>query len=114
VLTDAQRAALAHMTGVAIDAAAMEEAMRWADARGQTIDSHSAIALAAAHRVGGGDPMVVLATAHPAKFPEAVHRATGRDPTVPARLTRALAGAERVVRLPADVAAVAAYVAARG
>jgi threonine synthase len=114
VLTDAQCAALAHMTGVAIDAAAMEEAMRWADERGTTIDPHSAIALAAARRVDSGDPMVVLATAHPAKFPDAVRRATGRDPTVPARLTRALAGPERIVRLPADVAAVTAYVAVRG
>ncbi|TXC73901.1 threonine synthase [Sphingorhabdus soli] len=114
VLTDAQRAALAHMTGVAIDAAAMDAAMRWADERGTTIDPHTAIALAAAQSVGGDDPIAVVATAHPAKFPDAVRRATGRDPTVPARLADALTGAERVVRLPADVAAVTAYVAARG
>ncbi len=114
VLTSVQRGALAHMTGVAIDAAAMDAAMRWADKRGTTIDPHTAIALAAARRDRGDDPIAVLATAHPAKFPDAVRRATGRDPTVPARLADALTGAERVAHLPADVSAVTAYVAARG
>jgi len=114
VLTDPQRAALGHMTGVAIDAAAMDDAMLWAVERGVTIDPHTGIALAAARQRSDENPTVVLATAHPAKFPDAVRRATGRDPTVPARLADALIGAERVVRLPADVAAVTAYVAARG
>lgn len=114
VLTDTQRAALTHMSGVAIDAAAMNDAMRWAAERGVAIDPHTAIALAAAQRVGGDAPKVVLATAHPAKFPDAVRRATGQAPAIPERLASVLTGPERVTRLPADVAQVSAYVAARG
>jgi threonine synthase len=113
-LTEAQRAAIGHMHGSSIEATAMDDAMRWAAERGVAIDPHTAIALAAAQRGDRDLPTVVLATAHPAKFPDAVQRATGRAPAVPARLAAALTGPERVTRLPADVAAVAAYVAARG
>lgn len=113
ILNNAQRAALTATTGIAIDAEAMDAAMRWADKRGLSIDPHTAIALAAAQLVGGDRPKVVLATAHPAKFPYAVRRATGRNPEIPERLANALIGPERVTRLPAEVDAVAAFVAAR-
>jgi threonine synthase len=39
-------------------------------------------------------PVVVLSTAHPAKFPAAVNQATGRIPEVPPRLKAALEGDE--------------------
>jgi threonine synthase len=56
--------------------------------------------------------MIALSTAHPAKFPEAVEAACGRAPAIPQR-SAALAGKpERFDRLPADQAAVMAYIRA--
>jgi threonine synthase len=56
-------------------------------------------------------PVVTMATAHPAKFPEAVERATGVRPPLPPRVGDLFAREERCVELPGDYAAVAAYVA---
>ena len=56
--------------------------------------------------------MVCLSTAHPAKFPEAVERATGHAPEVPVRLAALAGRAERFDTLPADVAVVKAHVSA--
>ncbi len=54
--------------------------------------------------------MVVLATAHPAKFPELVERATGRVPEQPERLRLRLGQHERCTVLPNDYAAVADFI----
>ena len=57
------------------------------DATGYVADPHTAVGLHAAQRLRrDGEPVVVLATAHPAKFPEAVERALGTVPEAPARL----------------------------
>jgi threonine synthase len=85
---------------------------------GILLDPHSAVGLAAARaaQVAGnvplGVPMVSLATAHPAKFPEAIHRAAGIRPETPPRLADALARPERIVRLPNRVESVQDYVRA--
>ncbi|MGF1510733.1 MAG: threonine synthase [Myxococcota bacterium] len=51
------------------------------------LDPHTAVGWVAAERLNPvGGPKVVLATAHPAKFPEAVRIATGRTPPMPERL----------------------------
>jgi threonine synthase len=71
------------------------------------IDPHTAVGLAAAQREESTTPTVVLATAHPAKFPDAVHRATGRVPDRPARLEGCMAGSERYRVVPASADAVA-------
>jgi threonine synthase len=55
--------------------------------------------------------MVVLATAHAAKFPEAVERASGRVPEQPERLRLRLGQHERCAVLPNDYAAVAEFIA---
>ncbi|WP_428673929.1 threonine synthase [Reyranella sp.] len=72
---------------------------------GETLDPHSAIGYAVAqqHRRDPSVPMVVLATAHPAKFPDAVQKATGERPRLPARLADLLDRTERVDRLPNDI-----------
>jgi threonine synthase len=57
--------------------------------------------------------MVVLSTAHPAKFPEAVKRATGRVPEQPERLSLRLGQDERCTSLPNDFAAVADFIVGR-
>ena len=62
-------------------------------------------------------PVVTLATAHPAKFREAVERATGVRPPLPARLGNLFEREERYTKLPGDYDAVKAFVlaeAARG
>ena len=76
---------------------------------GELLDPHTAVGMAAARRIGPVNPetpLVVLSTAHPAKFPETVKAATGEDVMAPPQ-ARALAGrAERFERLPADLGVV--------
>jgi threonine synthase len=84
---------------------------------GLLIDPHSAVAVAAARAAaaatGDGTPVVALATAHPAKFPDAVERATGVRPPPPPALAGIFDRPERVSILPNDAAAVAQFVRAR-
>jgi threonine synthase len=116
-LTNAQREGASGLfVSDRIDADAMNEAMRWASAEaGQVLDPHSAIGLAAARRAGlpADVPVVTLATAHPAKFADAVERATGMRPPVPARLGDLHERQERYDVLPATFEAVTAYIAER-
>ncbi|MBY0319038.1 MAG: threonine synthase [Reyranella sp.] len=74
---------------------------------GVTLDTHSAVAYAVAqqHRRDPKVPMVVLSTAHPAKFPDAVEKATGERPALPPRLADLTERTERVEGLPNDIAA---------
>lgn len=54
---------------------------------GRVIDPHTAVGVAAAMKMGDTtSPLVVLSTAHPAKFPDAVRQAIGNAPAVPPRL----------------------------
>jgi threonine synthase len=95
------------------DADEMTGAMRWAnDHTGQIIDPHTAIALYAARAmdIAPDVPVVTLATAHPAKFREAVERATGIRPVLPARVGNLFDREERFHTLPGDYAAVRDYV----
>jgi threonine synthase len=96
------------------DAGTETEIARLYGATGYLADPHTAIGIAAAraHPAAQGVPMVAMATAHPAKFPEAVARATGVHPALPPALADLLARAERYVTLPNDLAAVEAQVRA--
>jgi threonine synthase len=80
---------------------------------GQLIDPHSAIGIAAgrARRRDPAVPMVALATAHAAKFPDAVFKATGIRPSLPPHLADLFERPERYQVLPNDLAAVKTYVA---
>jgi threonine synthase len=80
---------------------------------GELIDPHSAIGVAASRAAGrdGDVPTVMLATAHPAKFPEAVEAATGVHPALPPRLENLLNLAERYEVLPPDLLTLEDYVA---
>ena len=81
---------------------------------GELLDPHSAIGWAAA-RARRGDPetpMVCLATAHPAKFPDAVGKATGQHPGLPARMAGLLEREERFAVLPNDLGAVQSFIEA--
>jgi threonine synthase len=61
----------------------------------------------------GATPMVTLATAHPAKFPDAVEAATGIRPALPARMADMFERKERVTRLENDRAALQALILER-
>jgi threonine synthase len=103
-------------TSARIDADAMAIAMRRAaQDMGQVIDPHTAIGLAAAQGAGidPAVPVVTLATAHPAKFRDAVERATGQRPHLPQRIGTLFEREERFDTLPADLATIEAYVAER-
>ncbi len=83
---------------------------------GMLIDPHTAVGLSAARQSAGVDypkevPMITLATAHPAKFPDAVRRATGETPKLPEHLADLMSRPERSVSLPNDLKAVQAFVA---
>jgi threonine synthase len=83
-----------------------------AEETGVIADPHTAVGVAASRAESGlgPTPMVVLATAHPAKFPELVARATGRVPELPERLRLRLGQHERCAVLANDYAAVADFI----
>ncbi len=79
---------------------------------GYLLDPHTAVGLVAARKVKGDPavPTVVLSTAHPAKFPDAVEAASGTRPALPAWLGNLMEREERIAHLPNEQAAVEAYV----
>ena len=100
------------------DAARVDEAGCAAEMRrvyresGAVIDPHTAIGVHAARgaiRASRATPIVALATAHPAKFPEAVERATGERPALPPHLADLLDRKESITLLPNDSRAVAGF-----
>ena len=117
-LTNAQReGASALFTSHRVDADRMNLALRWAyEGAGQVIDPHSAVGLAAAlaaDDLPADVPVVTLATAHAAKFRDAVERAIGLRPGLPSRIGTLFDREESYARLPASFEAVTAYVAER-
>jgi threonine synthase len=71
---------------------------------------HSAVGVQVAEANLSATPMVTLATAHPAKFPDAVEKATGVRPALPDRMADLFDRPERVTRLPKELAAVEAHI----
>ena len=78
---------------------------------GMVVDPHTAVGIGVAQRCRRpGEVMVTLATAHPAKFPEAVTRATGRAPAPPPALEAVATRPERCTSLPDDLSSVEDFV----
>ena len=94
------------------DAAALHAIARTYKETGMLIDPHTAAGIAAADEAAEDVPLICLATAHPAKFPDAVKRATGIKPKLPERLADLLDRPERVTRLPNDVSRIKEFVRA--
>ncbi|MFL6204796.1 MAG: threonine synthase [Acidimicrobiales bacterium] len=95
------------------DAATLQVIGEVHETTGRLVDPHTAVGIGAARACRSGDsPMVALATAHPAKFPDAVEQATGIRPEVPARLAEVLERSERYETLPAEVEAIRSHVLA--
>ncbi|MDB5499546.1 MAG: thrC [Phenylobacterium sp.] len=87
--------------------------LRTLNETGELIDPHTAVAISALRRVNGIEgPVVVMSTAHPAKFPEAVAKACGVTPELPRGVATLASRPERFDRLPADAETIKAYVRA--
>ncbi|MEO8669511.1 MAG: threonine synthase [Bauldia sp.] len=81
-------------------------------ATGFLADPHTAVALSvAAKHMEPGVPMVALATAHPAKFPDAVRAASGVEPVLPESLAGILDRQERFTAVANDPKVVEAFIA---
>ncbi|MGD9784388.1 MAG: threonine synthase [Hyphomicrobiaceae bacterium] len=96
-----------------VDVAAAISAVR-EQSSGYLLDPHTACGVVAADRVLGSlepsIPQVVLATAHPAKFPDAMQAICGERPVLPERLHALMTDKERMAHLPNDLSAVQAFV----
>jgi threonine synthase len=113
-LDDDLRAEMAgEVAAVSVDEARTAEEMRRAWRRyGRVVCPHTAVALAAARELDPADgPVVVLSTAHPAKFPEAVEAALGFAPEPPAAFRTQAERPEQLTVVDADLAAVRAALA---
>ncbi len=80
---------------------------------GYVLDPHTAVGVKAGLSFRDGYPMVCLATAHPAKFPDTVSKAMGKDLDLPEEVERLKDLPQRVEILPNDVEAVKAYITKR-
>ncbi|HKL69826.1 threonine synthase [Salibaculum sp.] len=72
---------------------------------GELLCPHSAVGVEVAEAYLGATPMITLATAHPAKFPDAVEQASGIRPPLPDRMADLYDRAERVTPVANDLAA---------
>ena len=77
---------------------------------GELLCPHSAVGVHVAQAFTGTTPLVTLATAHPAKFPDAVEAATGLRPALPPRMADLMDRPERVTRVDNDLAAIEALI----
>jgi threonine synthase len=80
---------------------------------GEILCPHSAVGVKVAEEHLGTIPMITLATAHPAKFPDAVYSAMGQRPALPPRMADLFGRPERVTRAPDDLAALEALIRER-
>ncbi len=117
-LTNAQSTGIKELfTALSANQIETARAMQWAyQSCGQIIDPHTAVGLSVARDAVKDDaidprvPLVTLATAHPAKFPDAVERAIGVRPALPARVGDLFGREESCVDLAGDYAATRDYV----
>jgi threonine synthase len=81
----------------------------------EVLDPHSAVAVAGAERCRRDEavPMVAIATAHPAKFPDAVEKAISVRPALPAHLADLMKRPERMATLRNDLGELKSYISER-
>ncbi len=101
--------------GRASEEETIAEIRRLEAATGYVADPHTAVGTAVAARVKRDPevPMITLATAHPAKFPDAIAKAIGRPPAVPELVARQSELPERINRVPGDIAKIAELIEAK-
>jgi threonine synthase len=103
----------AFASGRASEAETSAMIARAATQMGEVLCPHSAVGVQVAQAFTGATPLVTLATAHPAKFPDAVEAATGQRPALPERMADLFDRPERVARVENDLAAIEAVIEAR-
>jgi threonine synthase len=110
----AWRAAAKYFGGQRVnDAGTLAEIGNTYKLTGMLIDPHTAVAVAAARAHRSDAPMVALATAHPAKFADAVERATGVRPPLPPAFAEIMEKPEQVTVLSNDINAVTRFIRER-
>ena len=93
------------------DAQTLETIAQFFGEHERAIDPHTAVGLFVARQHATADvPMVTLGTAHPAKFPDAVEKATGSRPALPDHLADLFDRPERTQTLPNDLSVVQDFV----
>lgn len=80
---------------------------------GEVLCPHTAVGVKVAEDHLGATPMITLATAHPAKFPDAVEAAIGLRPALPARMADLFDRPERLTEVPNDLAALQSLIRER-
>ncbi|SFM43430.1 threonine synthase [Shimia aestuarii] len=80
---------------------------------GEVLCPHSAVGVKVGNENLSGTPMITLATAHPAKFPDAVEQAMGRRPDLPPHMADMMDREEHVTRVPNDLAYLEALIKER-
>jgi threonine synthase len=82
---------------------------------GRIIDPHTAVAVAAAAKMGAQTPgpVVILSTAHPAKFPDAVTQAIGVPPPVPSAFSDLKSRTEKMEILPKNLSLIRSFISSR-
>jgi threonine synthase len=95
-----------YASGRAGEAEVAQTIARFHAETGELLCPHTACGVAVAEAHLGPTPMVTLATAHPAKFPDAVEAAAGIRPPLPNRMADLYDRPERVTRVADDLAAI--------
>ena len=99
--------------GVGDRAATLETIRRYHDHYGYLLDPHTAVGVVVGEQLREADvPLIALATAHPAKFGQAIQDATGQDLARHPRLDAVRDAPARCDKVPADIDAVRAYIEA--
>ncbi len=100
-------------SGRASDAETTAAIARTLAATGELLCPHSAVGVHVAEQHLSTNPMVTLATAHPAKFPDAVAEATGIRPSLPPRMADLFDRAERVTEVTNGLGAIESLIRER-
>ncbi len=97
-------------SGRASEEETLAEIRLMAETTGHVICPHCAVGTKVARETHGSAPMVTLATAHAAKFPDAVEQACGIRPDLPPRLADLYERPERLTRLPGELSALEKHI----
>ena len=81
--------------------------------QGMLIDPHTAVAIGAVNKISLEGNIVVLATAHPSKFPDVVMEGTSIKPELPENLKNILVEKEKYEKLPKDLKKIQNYILKR-
>lgn len=98
-------------SGAVSDDETVETIKRWYAKTGEVLDPHTAIGVRVAEHHQGDSPMVCMATAHPAKFADAVVAAGLEPSALPVNMQDLMQREERYQVLPNDIATVQQYLA---